>query len=719
MRIDIGCDGAPRRRLRLVLSLVAAAALALATASPALAGTPAETGAVNWAAGQVGSTSWGYLCLSFVYDAWQYGAGINLRNDTSGVAYNSNTDPQDVWGHFTTGTTGTGEPPYGALVFFDAKSGYDPEYYSHVAIMGANGEMISTNDAFNESAVHYETLAQEQSSGSYSVYVGWWLPDGTSGSGGGGLPGNASYVQVSGSSQIYEIAGGAPLYVSNWADVGGSHPYTVISQQQFDALNGTPANGTFIRDAGSGGIWEVAGGAPLYVSSCATLGGCSGAVNIDLWDVENAGNPLSHLNQRPSNGTFLRDPAGYTIWEVAGGAPLALSSCANLGGCSGAVNIDPYTVSHLDHLNGRPSNGTLIRDPASGAIWDVAGGAPLYVSSCANIGGCSDAVNIDPYAVSRLDHLNGVPANGTFLRDPVGYTIWEVAGGAPLVVSNCANLGGCPGAVNIDPYAVSHLDHLTARPSNGTFIRDPASGTVWEVAGGAPLGVSSCANVSGCQGVLNIDPYAVAHLDHLNAVPADGTFIETSAGAAYRIAGGAPFAVTSWAVFGGLQPYVAVDQWDLSNLANPAAHLNASPANGTVVEGLPSRTYWSFVGGLRSPAASTMWAIAVDDAGLAAFPQNVPPVSVLSSNQTGSSQGSGPSGSYPSGSRSSEACIVPQLRGMTLATARRALTRAHCELGRVRAPRHPKRHHTPHVVRQSAHRATHHRPHYRVNITLG
>src|ERR1039458_3954118 len=85
--------------------------------------TPAETGVQNGAVGQIGSTSWGYLCLSFVYDAYQNGAGINLRNDTSGVTYNSNTDPQDVWGHFTTGTIGTGQPPYGALVFFDAKSG--------------------------------------------------------------------------------------------------------------------------------------------------------------------------------------------------------------------------------------------------------------------------------------------------------------------------------------------------------------------------------------------------------------------------------------------------------------------------------------------------------------------------------------------------------------------------------------------------------------------
>jgi len=44
--------------------------------------------------------------------------------------------------------------------------------------MGINGEMISTPDALDEGAVHYETLAQANGSGSYSTYVGWWLPDG-------------------------------------------------------------------------------------------------------------------------------------------------------------------------------------------------------------------------------------------------------------------------------------------------------------------------------------------------------------------------------------------------------------------------------------------------------------------------------------------------------------------------------------------------------------
>ncbi len=139
--------------------------------------TAAETSAVSWATGQLGSTNWGDLCLSFGQSAYD-NAGINIKSDTSGVVWNSKTDPEDVWGHTTTGTTGTAQPPYGALVFFDARSGYDPEDYSHVAIMGANGQMVSTNDAFNESEVHEETLAQEEGPGAYTTYVGWWLPDG-------------------------------------------------------------------------------------------------------------------------------------------------------------------------------------------------------------------------------------------------------------------------------------------------------------------------------------------------------------------------------------------------------------------------------------------------------------------------------------------------------------------------------------------------------------
>jgi hypothetical protein len=145
--------------------------------------TAAETGAVNWAISQIGSTSYGSLCLEFVQYAYQDGANLNIEPRTNYGSFNSSTYPQEVWNDgFNTGTTGgsNSTPPYGALVFYNASGpgASDPSDYSHVTIMGSNGNMISTNDVVNENAVHYESMSQVSAKHPYNTYVGWWLPDG-------------------------------------------------------------------------------------------------------------------------------------------------------------------------------------------------------------------------------------------------------------------------------------------------------------------------------------------------------------------------------------------------------------------------------------------------------------------------------------------------------------------------------------------------------------
>jgi len=649
-----------RQRCARRVGLTALLAWLLVASAPcaAHAATIAETQAVNWAVGQIGSTSYGNLCLTFVYDAYQNGAGINLRNDTTGVTYNSDTDPQDVWGHTVTGTTGSdNDPPYGALVFFNAKAGYNPEDYSHVAIMGAGGEMISTNDAFNESNVHYETLAQEQGSGSYSTYVGWWLPDGASS--GGGNPADGSFVSYQGN--VYRIAGGAPLYVSNWAAVGGAQPTTPLSAAQWSALSPVPANGT-VLDTTSDGVFVVAGGAPLYLSNFnAVPGSAADGVAVDNWDVENAGSGPSHLNPVPADGTVLA-ANGDGVYVVAGGAPLYLSNYASVPGSAGAqVTVDAWDVEN-------------------------AGSGP--------------------------SHLNAVPSDGTVLA-ATGDGVYVVAGGAPLYLSNYASVPGSAGAqVTVDAWDV-------------------------ENAGSGP--------------------------SHLNAVPADGTFLETSSGNIYRIAGGAPFAVSSWSVFGGQQPYAMVDEWDIDNITNPAAHLNAAPADGTIVEGLPSDSYWSFSGGLRTSAAAASGAVSVDDVGLAAFPlatcpagqtgtppncktpastcpagqTGTPPncktpASTCPAGQTGTPPNcKTPASTCPAGQTGTppncktpkqvllrSRCVVPNLKHMKLSTAKRALREAHCGVGTVRRPKHVRPHHVLRVISQSAVTGAQHSANYPVNLTL-
>lgn len=140
--------------------------------------TAAETAAVTWASRWLNAPSPAGFSVAFTYLAYDVGAGIDLRQHTSGVTYTLRTDAQDIWGHTEGGTAGTGTPPFGALVFFDAKSGENAEQASRVALMGADGEMIATPDDVNGHVIHEETLAQAGSAGSPSQYVGWWLPDG-------------------------------------------------------------------------------------------------------------------------------------------------------------------------------------------------------------------------------------------------------------------------------------------------------------------------------------------------------------------------------------------------------------------------------------------------------------------------------------------------------------------------------------------------------------
>jgi hypothetical protein len=92
------------------------------------------------------------------------------------------------------------------------------------------------------------------------------------------------------------------------------------------------------------------------------------------------------------------------------------------------------------------------------------------------------------------------------------------------------------------------------------------------------------------------------------------------------------------------------------------------------LDGYNANGYWL---SNQSVAYGQPWGVAVD--GL------TPPA-----GPSGGSQGGGPGGTHGGGSQGGPAgngpnptCTVPRLRGMTLAQARRALSRAHCGLGNV------------------------------------
>jgi len=88
---------------------------------------------------------------------------------------------------------------------------------------------------------------------------------------------------------VYRIAGGAPIWVSDWGLFGGIQPYKNISDQQFDSLLKIPRPGTYINVLPEGMIYRFIENAHLYhIRSWDDVGGWQPNVTVDrgrLWAV--------------------------------------------------------------------------------------------------------------------------------------------------------------------------------------------------------------------------------------------------------------------------------------------------------------------------------------------------------------------------------------------------------------------------------------------------
>jgi surface antigen len=333
-------------------------------------------------------------------------------------------------------------------------------------------------------------------------------------------------------------------------------------------------------------------------------------------------------------------PGNHVAWVEAVGA--------------GSVKIEEYNYDFAGHYhertipssapsgyihfkdipNGPPGEGSFVSH--NGFVYRIAGGAPIYVSNWTSVGGPQQARTLSDTEFAALPQF---PRDGTLLGASDG-GVYIAAGGAPLYLSNWAAIGGPKPSIGIDGAAVSHAgdgvpwDHLRSYPADGTLL-GASDGRVYIAAGGAPLWLSNWAAIGGPKPSVAIDRWDVENTAdphaHLRLYPADGTFIRsTGTGRVYRVAGGAPIYVSTWNIFGGVQPFANIDQWAFDHPADPHAHLRAAPLDGTVVKGLPSNQHWIFGSEMRSPIASLGGAVAVDDVGLNAFGIRPAPASAAS-----------------------------------------------------------------------------------------
>lgn len=104
------------------------------------------------------------------------------------------------------------------------------------------------------------------------------------------LAAEGSFVSVAGRSEVFRIAGGAPLFTSSWESVGlPPQPVQSLSQTQFDSLPARPRTGTFLVGGATGYVYRVAGGVASHVPSWAPYGGPQPTVTVDQAALDNAG----------------------------------------------------------------------------------------------------------------------------------------------------------------------------------------------------------------------------------------------------------------------------------------------------------------------------------------------------------------------------------------------------------------------------------------------
>jgi surface antigen len=119
-------------------------------------------------------------------------------------------------------------------------------------------------------------------------------------------------------------------------------------------------------------------------------------------------------------------------------------------------------------------------------------------------------------------------------------------------------------------------------PPSGSFLTVRETGESYRVVAGGPVLVTSWALFGGVQSSFKVSSTALASLPR----PADGTFIRgAQRGEVYRMVGGAPVFVSSWAPFGGAQPTLTVDQVAIDRAGSGGGFngLLLRPRNGSFV----------------------------------------------------------------------------------------------------------------------------------------
>jgi hypothetical protein len=195
------------------------------------------------------------------------------------------------------------------------------------------------------------------------------------------------------------------------------------------------------------------GGTAFYVSAWPAIGGPRPAPTVDDWVIDN------QLRRQPPDGTLMAGGSAGRVYQVVGGAPLYISTWSVVGGPKAVPTIDEWSIDHRFHLQPYPINGTLVRGSQSQRVYIMAGGTPFYLTNWRVIGGPRPFQDIDDWVLQTnyRGAYQAFPVKGTFLQGLPSQRIWLSDGRGLRYISNWQQVGGPQPFTSVDDWAINQL----------------------------------------------------------------------------------------------------------------------------------------------------------------------------------------------------------------------------------------------------------------------
>lgn len=200
--------------------------------------------------------------------------------------------------------------------------------------------------------------------------------------------------------QVYRLAGGAPIVVTSWKNVGGRQKARKLTDAEFAALATQPTDGTFLRTPkapmGRGEVYVVAGGAPVLVPR-GSLDVPRDVVVVDQAAID--GSAPTQLNRQPADGTVVKtERSEYYVF--AGGAPIHMTDewRKSLRPRPKATTVPQISLDLAgglgawSHVRNYPADDTLIKTGAT--VYRIVEGRPVLHTGVRG-------VQVDPAAIDN------------------------------------------------------------------------------------------------------------------------------------------------------------------------------------------------------------------------------------------------------------------------------------------------------------------------------